>query len=177
MYSLLRHRPVLLGSLRRYIAAFCLAALGGLFYVPGATADAAQAPLSPAEVVEAFHEALATGDRAGALSYLAADLVVFESGRAEMSLQEYTQQHLKADMEFSATTRRVKFDQQEHVKGRSAWVLNRTRSTGSFRGKQIGNETMETMILRRVDRPGKGRETAQPVPAAWKIVHIHWSTR
>lgn len=45
-----------------------------------------------------------------------------------------------------------------------AWVLTLSETTGAFGGKPIASLGAETMLLRRL-------------PAGWRIIHIHWSSR
>lgn len=124
---------------------------------------AEQPAKTPAETVAAFHAALARNDQEGALALLAPEVIVFESGGAEMSRDEYRAQHLGADAEFSKSTTREVVDQKTGEAGEAAWVLTRTRTSGSFRGRSVRAEGVETMLLRRS-------------PEGWRIVHIHWSS-
>ena len=116
-----------------------------------------------AAVVDAFHEALARGDTKLALSLLADDALIFESGGVERGQREYASNHLAADAALSQAvpsklTRRV-----AHLAGLFAWIASEGRTTGTFKGKPVDRKTVETMILRRSG-------------ATWKIVHIHWSS-
>ena len=71
--------------------------------VLGATATEG-GKVEPSAVVRSFHEALASGERAGALARLDPGVVIFEQGEAEMSRDEYVAHHLDADIEFSRAT-------------------------------------------------------------------------
>jgi ketosteroid isomerase-like protein len=119
---------------------------------------------SPEEVVNGFHESLASGDEEGVLATLDAEVVIFESGGAELSRDEYASHHLGADMEFSAATQRDVIDQQVGQSGDLAWVLTRSQTNGTFRGKDIDARGAETILLRHT-------------PEGWRIMHIHWSSR
>ena len=118
----------------------------------------------PAEVVGGFHRALAAGDRDAALTLLAPDVMIFESGGAERSRDEYASHHLGADAEFAGATRREILDQQQGGDGEVAWVLTRSKTTGKFRDREIDSYGVETMILKKA-------------PDGWRIAHIHWSSR
>ena len=118
----------------------------------------------PAAVVGAFHRALAEGDRDAALALLAPDVMIFESGGAERSRDEYASHHLRADSEFSGATRREILDQQQGGGDDVAWVLTRSKTTGKFRDREINSYGVETMILSKT-------------PQGWRIVHVHWSSR
>jgi ketosteroid isomerase-like protein len=138
---------------------------------PRAPAIAAT-PAAPAEVIEAgtptatviaFHAALTRGDTAEALSLLAEDALIFESGSVERSRAEYGSHHLAADAEFSAAVRRTLVDRSVVHQGDVAWVMTIETVAGTFRGRAINSRSLETMALRRVD-------------GVWRIVHIHWSS-
>ncbi|MEM8962480.1 MAG: nuclear transport factor 2 family protein [Acidobacteriota bacterium] len=118
---------------------------------------------SPVGTVEAFHRALASDDSARALTLLAEDVVVFESGHAELSREEYEREHLAIDIEFSKTTERAIADRSHRVVGDQAWVLTRAEVSGTFRDRPIHSMLNETMLLHRHDD-------------SWRITHIHWST-
>ena len=125
----------------------------------------AEAELStPEAVIDAFHEALAGGDRQAVLDLLAEDVMIFESGGAEPSRDEYAHHHLGSDMEFSAATESKAVDRRRGGDEETAWVLTRTETSGTFRDREISARGTETMILTRGEN-------------GWKIVHIHWSSR
>ena len=67
-------------------------------------------------------------------------------------------------MKFGQNTRREIVDQTSSSNEDLAWVITRSRTTGTYREKTIDLVGTETMVLRR---------TAD----AWHIVHIHWSSR
>lgn len=129
----------------------------------GTPAVAVDSPGGPAATVERFHAALAAGDRQAALSLLDADVVIFESGGAEMSRDEYASHHLDADMQFSRAVSVQTVHRESHEAGDTAWVLTRTHTTGRFRGREVNADGVETMVLRRDD-------------GQWRIVHVHWSS-
>ena len=128
------------------------------------TLIAPQQATMPVEVVDAFHAALDAGDREAVLARLSEDVVIFESGGAEMSRQEYASHHLGGDITFSAAVEREITDRRDYVAGDMAYVLSRTRTTGTFREREIDSVGVETMILHRQE-------------GTWRIVHIHWSSR
>ena len=114
--------------------------------------------------VREFHEALAAQEKEEVLALLSPDVLIFESGGAELSREEYAGHHLGADMEFSAATTRQVTDQQAGQEGEVAWVLTRSATTGTFRDKEIDVRGVETMLLRHTSE-------------GWQIFHIHWSSR
>jgi ketosteroid isomerase-like protein len=119
---------------------------------------------SPSRTVDSFHQALAGGDREAVLRLLDPEVTVFESGGAELSRDEYASHHLGADMEFSAATTRKVVGQAEGETHDAAWVLTRSETSGTFRGKEIDLLGAESVLLRRGEH-------------GWRIVHIHWSSR
>ena len=124
--------------------------------LPAEAADAAAA-------VDAFHAALARGDRAAALASLAPDATIFEEGGAERSRDEYAAGHLAADIAFSRAVPSQVTRRTGQSDGSTAWIASEGRITGSWKGKAVDRVTAETMVLRQSgDR--------------WAIVHIHWSS-
>jgi len=119
---------------------------------------------SPEDVVRAFHEALASGDSVTALSLLAEDVVIYESGGVEASRKEYRSHHLPADMAFASATEREVTLERSGQNGDLAWVLSRSTTTGTFREQEIHSVGTETILLVLTS-------------AGWRIRHIHWSSR
>lgn len=118
---------------------------------------------SPEATVDAFHAAITSGDRDAALGFLDQDVVIFESGGAEMSRDEYASHHLEGDMKFAASAERSVTGRRSDSDSDTAWVLTRTETHGTFGEREIHSRGTETMLLRRID-------------GAWKIAHIHWSS-
>ncbi|MGH7859943.1 MAG: YybH family protein, partial [Candidatus Binatia bacterium] len=113
------------------------------------SAPGAAMPTVEAGTVDQFHAALAAKDRDGALALLAPDVVIFESGGAEMSRDEYADHHLGGDMEFVAATKNEIVDRRTGGSGELAWVITRSKTTGTFRGNEVGAHGTETMLLAR----------------------------
>ncbi len=125
---------------------------------------ASAAANDPEAVVSAFHRALTSGEKQSVLDLLDPKVVIFESGGAELSRDEYASHHLGSDMVFAAAIEAKVLDQRSGGTEETAWVLTRTETTGTFRDKEIDSLGVETMVLQR-----SGDK--------WKIVHIHWSSR
>jgi ketosteroid isomerase-like protein len=125
---------------------------------------AKEGPDTPVQTVAAFHESLASGDQQAVLGLLDPEVIIFESGGAELSRDEYASHHLGADMEFSGATRRKIVEQTNGEAGDTGWVLTRSETRGTFREKEIDILGAETVLLRRGEN-------------GWRIVHIHWSSR
>ncbi len=124
------------------------------------TAEATEA----VTVVDAFHAALQSGDTAGALNFLAPDVMIFEGGGAERSREEYASHHLSSDAAFSAATEASVTRRSGWASGDVAWIVSEGRTMGQFNGRAVNLLTTETMVLRR------GAD-------GWRIRHIHWSSR
>jgi ketosteroid isomerase-like protein len=125
---------------------------------------AAQAPRTPSEIVDAFHQALSYGDTARALSMLSRELVVFEYGLVDPSLQAYAFAHLPQDMNMAQQTQWTLQTRRMGGTGDQRWVLSNYRVTGTgVNGEALDQLTLETIILQRVGND-------------FRIAHIHWST-
>ena len=109
-----------------------------------------------------FHQAIARGDSARALSLLTPDAVILESGDRE-SLAEYRAHHLPADIAFSQAVKAVRGPLQVTVRGDAAWAIGTGSSQGTFRGRPIDSASAELMVLTRTTR-------------GWRIAVIHWSS-
>lgn len=116
-----------------------------------------------ADAVHRFHAALEAGDTAAALGVLAPDVRVLESGGLE-TLEEYRSHHLPGDMAFAAAVARDAGPLSVTVAGDAAWVVSTSRTSGTFRDRQIDSMGVELMVLTR--------ETD-----GWRIRAIHWSSR
>lgn len=133
-------------------------------HAPTPTAAAPQAPADAAKVVDAFHSALGRGDTAGALAQLADDVLIFEAGGAERSKAEYAAAHLAGDAAFARAVPGKLVRRTGGVAGGLAWVASEGRAQGRYRDSDVDRITTETMLLRRDG-------------GAWKVVHVHWSSR
>ena len=116
----------------------------------------------PTGIVTAFHEALKSGDREAALELLLPETLILEAGRAQ-TVEEYAEHHLAADMALSQATSREILEQSDQTVEKVAWVVTRSRTTGSFKEREVDSTGVETVVLRHVK-------------AGWRIAHIHWSS-
>jgi ketosteroid isomerase-like protein len=142
---------------RRWFAAIVLAASVA---VSGAATSSRSK--SPEVTVQAFHEALAAGDSTAVKALLDPEVLIFEAGNIERSLDEYEAHHLPADLKFMTSVTYRQERQTGHTEGDSAWISTEGRMTPKGAGPE--RISTETLILRR--RAGE-----------WRIVHIHWSSR
>ena len=115
-----------------------------------------------ATVVKDFHQALQIGDVVTVRKVLADEVVIFENGGVERSLNEYAAHHMKSDMEFLREAQVTDLEFQVRVVGNIAMSLYRSKVQGRFREQDLDIQTMETLVLMKQDEQ-------------WKIVHVHWS--
>ena len=128
------------------------------------TLAAAQDTRTPVGTVDSFHKALAIGNTAGVLALLARELVVYEYGLVDPTLEAYAFKHLPTDMDYAAATEWALESRRTGGTGEFYWVLSTYRVTGTDKaGQAIDQNTLETVLLRRM---GEG----------FRIVHFHWST-
>ena len=129
-----------------------------------ATGSVAAEATDAATVVDAFHAALKAGDTAGALTFLAPDVLIFEEGGAERSRDEYASHHLGSDAAFAAASEATVARRSGWADGDISWITSEGRTTGQFNGRAVDRLTTETMVLKRHAE-------------GWRIHHIHWSSR
>ena len=133
-----------------------------LLMVPGALT--AQSDVSAVvEVVDAYHSALASGDSITALSLLADDVTILESGGVE-DKEHYRSGHLAGDMRFAAAVPRERSEIEVTVAGEIAWAWSTSTTQGRMGDRDINSRGAELMVL---SRTGDG----------WRIRAIHWSSR
>jgi len=118
----------------------------------------------PAAVADHLHEAISTGDAEGIHELLDPDVLIFESGGVESSLEEYASHHMHSDMAFMAEMKRELLNRDVFENGALAVVSSRSKLAGRYQGEDIELFGTETLVLERTGQ-------------AWKIKHIHWSSR
>ena len=116
-----------------------------------------------AGVVDAFHRALAAGDSAAAMAFLAADAIIQESGGVE-TRREYAGHHLPGDMRFAKALPGVRSAQRVVIVGDAAWSTSSSVTKGRYRDRDVNSVGAELMVLARVG-------------GVWRIRAIHWSSR
>lgn len=121
-------------------------------------------PDGPLAVVRAFHHALDEKDEATVQRLLKDDVLIFESGYAERSFEEYKSHHMPADMAFASETSSKASRTRVFEDGDMALVVRDRHTQGRWNDKDVNSLTLETIVLNR-DAQG------------WRIAHIHWSAR
>ncbi|MEN8143869.1 MAG: DUF4440 domain-containing protein [Gemmatimonadota bacterium] len=129
----------------------------GLAAAPNPALDSVRA------TVEAFKQALRSGDAEGALALLHSEVLVYEAGHAE-TRDEYAEGHLAADISFLQAVESTTTQERVNLSGDMALYASEYASKGEFRGRDIDSNGTETIVLVRSDDD-------------WKILHIHWSSR
>lgn len=139
-----------------------LLAVFGLAVAGPAIAQSADS-VAVVAVIERYHRALAEGDSAAALSLLASDAVILESGGVE-TRDEYRSHHLPGDIQFARAMRSERGALRVVIQGDIAWVSSTSVTQGDYNGRAINSAGAELMVLAR-DAGG------------WRIRAIHWSSR
>lgn len=135
-----------------------------LILLSAATSAGAQsAPDAATQTLSAFHAAMQRGDGEAVLALLDPAVSIFESGVAE-TREQYRSHHLAGDMAFSQATQSRTRKQEVDCTGSICIVTRQTETSGSFKGKSVNLAGTETAVLKRVGE-------------AWKIVHLHWSSK
>ena len=128
-----------------------------------ATVQLPPGALNAAETVDSFLKRVAQGDLNGAAQLLDPSVLIFESGGAEKSRDEYASHHLKSDAAFLKDAEVRQLSRTGDALGDFAWVATESelKSAGA---KPIDLISTETMVLQRG-------------PDGWRVKHIHWSSR
>lgn len=132
------------------------------------TAQAIQS-IAPAAVdavaaVERFSVDLSTGNLEAAGAELDPAVLILESGGVERSRDEYLQGHAKSDAAYLKAAQITLKRRSASAAGDLAWVASESEIHAMKGEEMLMVASTETMVLRKVG-------------SAWKIVHIHWSSR
>jgi len=114
-------------------------------------------------VIDAFHDALAEGDSVLALSYLADDVAILESGGFE-NKDHYRSGHLAGDIKFAQAIPRNRSEITVQIRGDVAWAYSTSTIQGKMGDREVNSQGAELIILTFED-------------GEWKIKAIHWSSR
>lgn len=145
-------------------SALILALALGPVLAPSAKAQTTRADSAGAvAAVQRFHDALTAGDSAGAVSMLAPDVMIVESGNIQTRL-DYLGGHLGADMNASKGSKGVRTVVRATVVGDVAYVVSRTLTPPTGAEGSTGSEMAELMVVT------KGT-------SGWMLRAVHWSSR
>lgn len=115
------------------------------------------------QIADRFADALAAGDQATVRALLFPDVLIFESGGAEASADEYVGHHLPADIAFMTAIKRTVLSRQSGGDRVTRWVATKSRLQGRYKDRDIDLDSTESLVLQNTDQ-------------GWRIAHIHWSS-
>lgn len=139
-------------------------ALGLVSLAPSLGAQAARTDSAAAvATVTRFHDALTARDSVGAVSLLASDALILESGVIE-SRADYVGHHLAADMKAGQGAKRTRVVLRVTVLGDAAYVVTKTTAPATNADGSNGSEMAELMVLSKST-------------TGWAIRAVHWSSR
>lgn len=113
--------------------------------------------------VEQFHAALDAADSARAVSLLASDVLIVESGSIQ-TRAEYLGGHLGSDMKASQGAKGERTILKVTVIGDMAYVVAKTVNPPSGAPGNTGSEMAELMVVAKT-------------ATGWVIKTVHWSSR
>ena len=113
--------------------------------------------------VAQFHAALAAADSVRAVSMLADDVMIIESG-AIQTRSDYLGHHLGADMKASAGSKAERSVVRVSVTGNTAIIVSKSVSPPTGAEGNTGSEMAELMVLSNS-------------ASGWQIRAVHWSSR
>lgn len=117
---------------------------------------------TPGSTVDAFHQALATGQPKAALALLRPEALIVEEGTVQ-SRADYEKEHLAADIAYAGAVPSHQTSRKIMQSGETAVVISTYRAQGKFNDRTINSVAAETAVLVR-EKEG------------WLIQSIHWSS-
>lgn len=118
----------------------------------------------PKDVLNAFHAALVSGDKAKVKQVLSPEVTIYEAGYAERSREEYESHHMDGDMKFAKTSTQTVLKHTEKKEGNMAVIWEETETKTKLNGIDVTILGTTTAFLE------KNGDT-------WQITHVHWSSR
>jgi hypothetical protein len=149
--------------LRAAIAPLAVAAFGGVASAESTSSLSRVERVSAPAIADAFNQAIVRGDAAAARALLMPGVLIFESGDAELSADEYARHHLLADINFMAAMSIEQLSRNSGGDQSTSWVATKSRIRGHYNGKVVDLDSTETLVLSLTNMN-------------WRIVHIHWSS-
>jgi mono/diheme cytochrome c family protein/ketosteroid isomerase-like protein len=120
-----------------------------------------ETPDDPVATVDAFHHALAEGDRDAALALLHENATILEGGNLQ-TRDAYASGHLDGDMAFMQQVDAETLSRDVSADDSQATVTTRTRMTGEYEGNPVDTVSLETAALVATD-------------SGWRISSLVWS--
>lgn len=143
---------------------FTILLFSGLLPITDVSAQATRSDsLAAVATVAQFHAALSAADSVRAVSLLADDVMILESG-AIQTRTDYLGHHLGADMKGSAGSKAERSVVRVSMAGSTAIVVSRSVSPPTGAEGNTGSEMAELMVLSRT-------------ATGWQIRAVHWSSR
>lgn len=149
--------------LRAVLASLAVAAIISVASAEGSSSSPRAEHRSAPATADAFNDAIARGDAAAAHALLLPGVLIFESGEAEQSADEYSTHHLPSDIAFMAGLKSERLSRNSGGDQAASWVATKSRLRGHYKGKAVDLDSTETLILTLTN-------------AGWRIAHIHWSS-
>ncbi len=134
---------------RGAIALLAVAAFGCVASAAGTSSSPRVEQRTATATADAFNGAIARGDAAAARALLMPDVLIFESGDAERSANEYSRHHLPSDIEFMAGMLIEQLSQNFGGDQTTSWVATKSRMRGHYKGKAVDLDSTETLVLRQ----------------------------
>ena len=118
--------------------------------------------ISPTQVADQFDQAIKDGNTDLMRKILDDNVLIYEAGKVEASLEEYASHHMEADIAFMSQMEKTVLSRKAFEHDDMAVVSTQYKMRGDYKGRFIDKITMETLVLKKYD-------------GAWKVIHIHWS--
>lgn len=118
---------------------------------------------TPAETVDAFHQALRHQKADEALGLLDPQVIIFEQGFITDGADAFRNGSLNDAMGFEAQTSARILHRETFAGDALAWVMSTVLTSGIIDGQRVDWLGTETAVLRRQG-------------ADWRIQHLHWSS-
>jgi ketosteroid isomerase-like protein len=114
------------------------------------------------EVADQFGQALKENNEPAVRNLLDENVLIFESGSVESSLEEYASHHMSADMAFMQEIEKEIITRSVVENGDMVVISTKYRMFGTYKAQNFDKTSLESLVLKKTE-------------GTWKIVHIHWS--
>ena len=148
--------------IRTFVLGCTLALAAGAGNAVGAQTPRADS-VAAVSAVEQFHAAIGAADSVRAVSFLADDVLIMESG-AIQTRSDYLGGHLRADMKGGQGSKGERTVMKVSIVGHAAYVVAKTVTPPSGAQGSAGSELAELMVLSKTT-------------TGWRIRAVHWSSR